>query len=542
MKRILVLVLSITIIMSLFVGCAQSNNNSGDSTQTPTNQQPEGQSNANESDELVITDEPYEFTLFSNWGKLGYQGEMYMNQLCEELNLKINYDFPAGSSYNDTVQLMLASGDYPDLVLMPSESSPEFLYACEDGVFMNIEEYLDSGLFPYIMKHTAEISWAALDVFKDGRIWGVPRSSMVRADGYEVRADWLEAVGIDYTEGDTMTLDELYNMLYAFTYNDPDGNGLDDTYGVHAYRTNYDTKFSEAFGISHGLSGSAYHEGWGEYDGEYMCLKYSKTNPAYKEYLAFLAKLWADGLFDPDTFTIDSSAAFDRFDQGITGVRDAFPGNMARREIALQEFNEDAELVFLPAITKEDNAPYTAVTPGTGIWYVWTITNVAEKPERILQLMDTALDDDHWMDLANRGVKGVAYDIDANGNIIDLSDTLTDETKGNTAIIRFMRRSDGPEFFLDLNLTPENRKRYSNLIDITLDNYIPSLDLGYVPSISKDPAFIDYNAEMNAQIAKIIIGDLPVDAWDDILDGWYKAGGEEYVKDMQDFIASSQNK
>ena len=255
-----------------------------------------------------------------------------------------------------------------------------------------------------------------------------------------------------------------------------------------------------------------------------------------------MAKLWADGLYDPDTFTIDSTTSFDRFTQGITGVRDAFPGNMARRELNNKKYDEDAELIFVSSITKEKNAPYTAVTPGTGIWFVWTITSSAKKPERILQLMDTALDDDHWMDLANRGVRGVGYDVDANGNIVDLSSTLTDETKGNIAIIRFMRRADGPEFFLDLDLTPENRKRYSSLIDITLKNYIPSLDLGYVPPVTSDPVFIDYNAEMNAKIAQIITGALPVDAWDDILDGWYKAGGDKYVKQMQDFIASTQKK
>jgi putative aldouronate transport system substrate-binding protein len=534
MKKIIVLVLSVILLTGLFAGCTTIPQSTSPTT-TP--------STANVQQESGIsTEEPYEFTLFSNWGKLGYQGEIYMNKMAEELNLKINYEFPPGSSYDDAIQLMLASGEYPELVLMPSETSPVFVNACNDGVFKNIDEYLKSGLFPHIMKHTSEVSWIALDVFKDGRIWGVPRSSMVRADGYEVRGDWMKAIGMDFKEGASLTLDELYNMLHAFTYNDPDGNGVNDTYGVCASSTDYANYFSEAFGISRRISGTVGGGGWGEYNGEYMDLRYSKTDPSYKEYLAFMAKLWADGLYDPDTFTIDSTTSFDRYTQGITGVRDAFPGNMARRELNCKKYDEDAELIFVSSITKEKNAPYTAVTPGTGIWFVWTITSSAKKPERILQLMDTALDDDHWMDLANRGVRGVGYDVDANGNIVDLSSTLTDETKVNVAIIRFMRRADGPEFFLDLNLTPENRKRYSSLIDITLKNYIPSLDLGYVPPVTSDPVFIDYNAEMNAKIAQIITGALPVDAWDDILDGWYKAGGDKYVKQMQDFIASTQKK
>ena len=28
------------------------------------------------------------------------------------------------------------------------------------------------------------------------------------------------------------TLDELYDVIHAFTFNDPDGNGKDDTFGL----------------------------------------------------------------------------------------------------------------------------------------------------------------------------------------------------------------------------------------------------------------------------------------------------------------------
>ena len=45
---------------------------------------------------------------------------------------------------------------------------------------------------------------------------------------------------------------------------------------------------------------------------------------------------------------------------------------------------------------------------------------------------------------------------------------------------------------------------------------------------------------MNDEINKIIIGEKPVEYWDEVLDGWYKAGGEEYVADMQAYIASME--
>ena len=50
-------------------------------------------------------------------------------------------------------------------------------------------------------------------------------------EGLLVRKDWLDKLGL----AAPTTLDELYDVLYAFTYNDPDGNGKNDTYGLGAF-------------------------------------------------------------------------------------------------------------------------------------------------------------------------------------------------------------------------------------------------------------------------------------------------------------------
>ena len=45
---------------------------------------------------------------------------------------------------------------------------------------------------------------------------------------------------------------------------------------------------------------------------------------------------------------------------------------------------------------------------------------------------------------------------------------------------------------------------------------------------------------MKVQISKIVVGELPVDEWDAILDGWYDAGGETYVEQMRAYIESTR--
>ena len=43
-----------------------------------------------------------------------------------------------------------------------------------------------------------------------------------------IRADWLEKLGLEIPK----TIEEFKAVAHAFTYDDPDGNGVDDTYGL----------------------------------------------------------------------------------------------------------------------------------------------------------------------------------------------------------------------------------------------------------------------------------------------------------------------
>lgn len=478
--------------------------------------------------------ENYEFTMMGNWGENGYVGELWLDQICDKLNLTINFDLPAASSYEDALQLMIASGEYPDVAILPDAwmSQTIFQEACEAGIFIDLADKLPN--YENLMAHTASFSWEALDIFNDGRVWGVPRSTMVRADGYCLRETWLENLGIEYNEGDYLTADEFFDILYAFTHNDPDGNKIDDTYGLMGYADaegNLITFLGQIFGIGD-------RDAWCDYDGEVIALKYSKDLPNFKNYLAFANRCWEAGVIDPDGFSIDLSTGNQRWDNGMYGCRQMFPGNM-RIRVPDDPSKADTRCKFLPGVVEKEGDKYGYANFATGIWYFWSITSKAEKPERILEFFDYILSDEQWTNLSARGLEGVTFTKNADGSFdTSIQDKLTDEQKNNAPMQVILRRSDGAEFFVPITYTPEERERITKLIDVTLENYIPALDRGYVPAIATDPTFIEYNAYMNEQINKIIVGEVEVDEWDNILEGWYAAGGEEYVNDMRAYIAS----
>ena len=207
-----------------------------------------------------------------------------IGEIASSLNLDIDVQIAPSSNYDESMQLTLASGEYPDMALFSSTTSQMYMDACRDGVLVPLNQYLDSGNYPNIMKYTYPISWEVLDVLGDGNIYSIPRTSIARADAYMIRKDWLDKLGYTYDDTKPVTLEWFTQVMNDITFKDPDGNGINDTYGLAAYSTDGNLGIAGAASMAYGLSG------WREYDGEYMDLKYSRTNDAFKKALAWIGQ------------------------------------------------------------------------------------------------------------------------------------------------------------------------------------------------------------------------------------------------------------
>jgi putative aldouronate transport system substrate-binding protein len=66
----------------------------------------------------------------------------------------------------------------------------------------------------------------------DGQMYGFPQPGQILyTDGLVIRQDWLDKLGLPAPK----TLDDFLTVAKAFTQNDPDGNGKNDTYGFCGY-------------------------------------------------------------------------------------------------------------------------------------------------------------------------------------------------------------------------------------------------------------------------------------------------------------------
>ncbi|MCR4821656.1 MAG: extracellular solute-binding protein [Treponema sp.] len=171
-------------------------------------------------------------------------------------------------------------------------------------------------LFPMMPERTAKMydETARSSSSFDGVTYGLSQSGSIdRNEGVLIRKDWLDKLGLEVP----VTLNDYYNVMRAFTYDDPDGDGLDNTYGYGAYidiraiEEGLGCRFAPFFG-AFGVEGT--------YNGSKKNPGLNVRKPAYKEALEYLHSLSEAGLLDPNWATYSKNDFRRAWKQGKFGI------------------------------------------------------------------------------------------------------------------------------------------------------------------------------------------------------------------------------
>lgn len=217
------------------------------------------------------------------------EDNVILHEFEDRLGFNINYTWKPAENYASQCAIVVASGDYPDMMEYWCSAYPvEIKQMAEDGIIMPLNDLLE------------EYGQNILSVFpeeqfvksEDGTIWNIPtRNCEIGTDAlYLVREDWLKNVGMSTPT----TLDELYDVLVAFRDQDANGNG-DPTdeipWGWAGSGVGTDSPLM--------LIMTAYDvlAGWNDVDGK---LVYYIEMPGFKDALRYMRKLYQEGLIDPE--------------------------------------------------------------------------------------------------------------------------------------------------------------------------------------------------------------------------------------------------
>ena len=211
--------------------------------------------------------------------------------------------------------------------------------------------------------------------------------------------------------------DELYEVLKAWQENDVNGNGEKDEV--------FSGRGSSDFLVYNLLWCFGSHFGFQLKDG---AVTHGILTDEFKEGMAYIAKLYAEGLIDPDFLTNDTTKWESKFISEEAGV--AY--GIASRIDKFNKNVEGAHFVPIAVMNGPDNRPgYTYDNTITNIYKTQQtvcITTVNENIEKSMMWMDYVYSPEGEI-LFNLGVEGVSYEIGEDGKP-HYTEALTNDPQG----------------------------------------------------------------------------------------------------------------
>lgn len=341
------------------------------------------------------------------------EDNLVLQEIEKRTGIKLVVNYVAGSDYNQKLNTMIASETLPDIFHADGQTGIDLRDA---GKLCNIEELLEQ----YGQNALAELGddLKRMPINQGDGIYGVRNNSEGKIDNMVIRKDWLKAVGKEVPTN----LEELYDVLYAFTYNDPDGNGVKDTYGLSVSLKNSQNweHFFAAYGI-------AYKKNYLMEDG--TVTTYMKA-PDYLEVIKYLRRLYHDGIMDPDFATLSNMQTFEKLWNGEIGFyawEAVGPTNNWYPSRYTFEVPEDPADLFAAV-------HFEGKTGGcrqyTSYIQPWVISATCADPAAAIRLLDYIMYTEEGNELINYGVEGVMWEWvdEANGKLRRLGIYTDDAT------------------------------------------------------------------------------------------------------------------
>lgn len=380
----------------------------------------------------------------------------------DDLGIKLNYTIAAaGDDYTQKLTMAIASNELPDLMDLPPE---EFSELANAGMLADITDSYEKDASD-LLKQTIEvdggIQLASAKV--DGKLYGLPQLSA--ADGtcdlLWIRTDWLENLGLKAPT----TMDELIEVAKAFRYNDPDGNGQDDTWGIG---------FQKAIVSEDGASPGSYEGFFAAYGayakawvkGDDGKITYSGINNGIKDALTQLNQMYEDGLIDPEFGVKDTVKLGEDISAGKVGMfygLEGMPWGACKSNI---ENNPEAEWQCYPIVSATDE-------PAKPITYVrisryYAANAKCEHPEALVKIANVFQDKINSLDSTEETLNTFGVDPETGINFAEYAAFGMDPAiqKCNTYYKEIKDTLEGNSKIEDIH--PE-AARYYNVIKTYID-------------------------------------------------------------------------
>ena len=477
----------------------------------------------------------YEITMMTyNYGYSLPEDDPIKAWLEEKYNVTLTLETVAQSDMETALSTAFASGDVWDVITLPLTNGKDYGFTLgEQGLLVDASQlypympqtckFVTKDLLQYSTMEDGTIPFTTKYAVQDGDIWN-----------YAIRQDWLDALGMDVPT----TQEELMEFARACTFDDPDGNGQDDTY------------FMVAAGAGANMGMFTDMKGWFgnpamtvDDDG---VLSVPMLNGTTRSYLELLNAFYEEGVLPTDWYSIDWESSKSYFLNDRVGMVRYPAKNLFEEYVNYQngDYSKVSNWTYLTQLPIE--GAKAAAGGNAGNLFAVTAANVEGDQGKLMRIC-------HILDAMCYG--GEAYFQTVQGGGLDVYPDYDGDVREYTDdgySICYVNPNEHPgytEYGSDnLALAPwqnfgytlkwqkeysdeEEKQGYVDAINntteemATLDRW-PNSALLYTSPSDVTATLTEYE---NAQEFQFVVGERSFDDWDTYVQEWLDQGGRETI-------------
>ncbi len=564
LKRIIATLITAALLVSSFAACstdtAESSGTASEGTESSATESGEESGEAEGGEAvtsvgntnttgLPIAIEPISYTVMNqktSSDKSGGQNDKDIMTLSTEgTNISIEWTETTEASFQDTLNLMLATGDgMPDGILTGSMSEAQVtenihnFYAMTDDTLRTFA--------PNIVEQMEANTDGGLDELRksDGVIYTLPvgvwseYANWATAITY-IRTEWIDTLGLEMPS----TMEELYDVLVAFKNDDPNGNGTADEIPFIFAQNNWAAKMQQLAG-SWGMAGrNLNNDQWyGRVeDGQYIL---NINDQRFYDFLVEMNRWYEAGLINEDGFSMTGPEYNSLVQQDVHGMHGSWAPT--------PEDWTSGKWTNLPVLTVEGYEE-EAMKPGeinfrSAGMNGFSITSTCEEPEGLLRWWDHVHSETEWKLIGRDGPEGIAWEYGEDGtayvkSVDPYPDGLTNETEVHNT---YAWRAVSPILFVGEAAIPNPDNLSADGIRYEVgpyyEEFFPEEHIPVTPipaDAAEDFALAKSEIENEVEVffANSVVNGITEESWNEYLANLEAFGIDEWVSFYQSYVS-----
>ncbi|MDX8045180.1 extracellular solute-binding protein [Gracilibacillus sp. S3-1-1] len=498
------------LLLALLVACSGDSATDSGNNADDDNTSEEDTTDTNDGD--TNSDDPFSFTIMANLHTPEVPNDKILEKIEEATNTDIEVQWVPDNNYEDRLNTAFATSSLPEAVFLKNQATfIQFRDALEDEQFWEVGQYLDQ------FDNLSKLKENVLDNTRvNGNLYTLYQGRPLARQGIIYRKDWADNLGLDAPT----TTDEFMEMVRAFTEDDPNGSGEDDTFGL----TDRSDLIYGAFKTVASWFGTPNE--WGEKDGELLP---EFMFDEYKETMDFFKEMHEKGYINQDFPVTSKTDQQEFFKNGSAGVYVGSMGDVVSLNNDAIAINPDAEFDVHNRVAGPDGEFGVWAIPGYGslIMFPKSAVETEEQLLKILGFFDQLMTPE-VMNYAYWGIEGEHYEVVEGGALPTEDQSLFD-------------REVKPYQTLEIG-EPETNGRYEGHFDYDAKAKSEELFKDNENFLIEDPTvplysetYVNDGVRLQEIITdatyNYILGQLDEDGFDQAVENWRSQGGDKIIEE-----------